>query len=176
MVEQEAEELLQQLERDEAATKIQAAHRGRAARAKLNARLAHKGSSVSAAERARKVQHASEMERHLKAIGFAAEPAQKFAESIVDDGFDTVEQFASLTVEELRDDFGLKRGHLRLVAAWKAGQRRKSGGKDNDAEDEDDADLADELIGEVNELTGLELPGAGAAKSAAALLLSPADA
>ena len=98
MIEQEAEELLQQLERDEAATKIQAAHRGRAARAKLNARLARKGSSVSAAERARKVQHTSEMERHLKAIGFAAEPAQKFAESIVDDGFDTVEQFASLTV------------------------------------------------------------------------------
>ncbi len=177
MIDQESEELLRQLERDEAATKIQAAHRGRAARAKLDVRLARKGSAVSAAERAQQVQHASVMERHLKAIGFAAEPAKRYAKSIVDDGFDTVEQFASLTVEELRDDFGLKRGHLRLVAAWKAGQQRKSGGKDNESDESDecDADLAEELIGEVNELTGLELPGAGVAKSAAALLLSPAE-
>ena len=159
----ESEQLLRVLEREEAATKIQAAQRGRAARSKLDERLARKGSRVGAAERA-----GGALELHLKGIGFGPEPARKFAEGLVDEGFDTVDQFAALTIEELREDFGFKRGHLRLVAAWKASPRIP--GEQHEQED-GDVDLAGELIEEVNGLTGLDMPAVGAAKRAAGLVL-----
>ena len=101
--------------------KIQAVHRGNAARSKLEARLSRKETSRAAAAWAEK-QTAGAMEQHLASIGFTPESAKSYAAVLIEEGFDGPAAFATLTIEELREDFGFKRGHLRLVAAWKAEQ------------------------------------------------------
>lgn len=51
----------------------------------------------------------------LVALGIAEGPAEGYAVALADDGFDTEAAFNTLALEELRDDFGFKRGHLRMV-------------------------------------------------------------
>eukprot|EP01046_Picozoa_sp_COSAG06_P015952 COSAG06_NODE_1039_length_10995_cov_47.088106_11_plen_791_part_00 len=52
----------------------------------------------------------------LSSLGVGATAARGYADLLVAEGFDTAAAFESLTAEELRDDFGFKRGHLRMVA------------------------------------------------------------
>eukprot|EP01043_Picozoa_sp_COSAG02_P067650 COSAG02_NODE_10949_length_1826_cov_2.457441_1_plen_424_part_01 len=51
----------------------------------------------------------------LTQLGIGASAASGYATALVAEGFDTTEAFALLTAEELRDDFGFKRGHLRMI-------------------------------------------------------------
>ena len=138
--EQHSEALLQQMEREEAAMKIQAVHRGNAARSKLEARLSRKETGLRAAAARAEQRSAGAMEQHLASIGFMAESAKKYAAVLIEEGFESPAAFATLTIEELREDFGFKRGHLRLVATWKAEQAEQttvgktdSGGKSDEA-------------------------------------------
>eukprot|EP01045_Picozoa_sp_COSAG04_P015774 COSAG04_NODE_1272_length_7468_cov_3.407518_3_plen_1629_part_00 len=138
--EQHSEALLQQMEREEAAMKIQAVHRGNAARSKLEARLSRKETGLRAAAARAEQRPAGAMEQHLASIGFMAESAKSYAAVLIEEGFESPAAFATLTIEELREDFGFKRGHLRLVATWKAEQAEQkavgktdSGGKSDEA-------------------------------------------
>ena len=51
----------------------------------------------------------------LISMGIAGGPAEGYAVALAEDGFDTETAFNTLSIEELRDDFGFKRGHLRMV-------------------------------------------------------------
>jgi histone H4 len=51
----------------------------------------------------------------LSQLGIGASAASDYAAALVAEGFDTTVAFASLTAEELHDDFEFKRGHLRMV-------------------------------------------------------------
>jgi hypothetical protein len=53
---------------------------------------------------------------HLAAMGIGPEAAAAYSVALEEDGFDTAESFAALTLDELQSDFSFKRGHLRMVA------------------------------------------------------------
>ena len=138
--EQRSEALLQQMEREEAAMKIQAVHRGNAARSKLEARLSRKETGLRAAAARAEKRTTGAMEQHLASIGFTPETAKSYAAVLAEEGFDGPAAFATLTIEELREDFGFKRGHLRLVATWKAEQaEQKEVGKSGSGAMSDEA-------------------------------------
>ena len=56
----------------------------------------------------------------LRELGIGKTAANGYAEALVAEGFDTPVAFASLTAQELQDDFDFKRGHLRMVANGQA--------------------------------------------------------
>ena len=56
----------------------------------------------------------------LISMGIAGGPAEGYAVALAEDGFDTETAFNTLSLEELRDDFGFKRGHLRMVEQARA--------------------------------------------------------
>ena len=78
--EQHSEALLQQMEREEAAMKIQAVHRGNAARSKLEARLSRKETCLRATAARAEQRTTGAMEQHLASLvpkrrsGIAAPP------------------------------------------------------------------------------------------------------
>ena len=47
--------------------------------------------------------------------------APEYIKQLQEEGFDTPGLFDTLTLEELANDFGFKRGHLRAVENWRAG-------------------------------------------------------
>lgn len=51
----------------------------------------------------------------LVSLGIAAGPAEGYATQLCEDGFDTRTAFDALSLTELKEDFGFKRGHLRMV-------------------------------------------------------------
>lgn len=53
-------------------------------------------------------------------IGIANGPAESYAVALADDGFDTQTAFNTLSIEELRNDFKFKRGHVRMVERARA--------------------------------------------------------
>ena len=57
----------------------------------------------------------------LQAMGIAAQSAASYASALVADGFDTASAFQDLSLQELKDDFGFKRGHLRMVEKGRTG-------------------------------------------------------
>jgi histone H4 len=61
------------------------------------------------------VEEEKQLAEFLSQLGIGASAASDYAAALVAEGFDTTVAFASLTAEELRDDFGFKRGHLRMV-------------------------------------------------------------
>lgn len=66
---------------------------------------------------------ASAMEvKHLSAflenIGIGTSSAESFADALFDDGWETPEALKSVTLEELQNDYGFKRGHLRMIGEW----------------------------------------------------------
>ena len=80
--------------------------------------LARQGTKVGAPERsAAMADETKKLAAFLSSLGVGATAARGYAELLVAEGFDTAAAFESLTAEELRDDFGFKRGHLRMVAA-----------------------------------------------------------
>ena len=56
--------------------------------------------------------------QHLGAMGVTA---PEYIQQLQEEGFDTPGLFDTLTLEELANDFGFKRGHLRAVENWRAG-------------------------------------------------------
>ena len=56
----------------------------------------------------------AELTDHLKSIGISHEASAGFSNALVADGFDTPRGLGVLSLAELRDDFGLMRGHCRL--------------------------------------------------------------
>jgi hypothetical protein len=61
-----------------------------------------------------------ELATMLQVMGIAEQPSTAYASSLVEDGFDTAEAFDSLSLEELAEDFNMKRGHLRMVEKSRA--------------------------------------------------------
>ena len=49
--------------------------------------------------------------------------APEYIQQLQEEGFDTPALFDTLTLEELANDFGFKRGHLRAVENWRAGKQ-----------------------------------------------------
>ena len=58
---------------------------------------------------------AAELAAMLVSLGIADGPAAGYAAALAEDGFDTPASFGTLSLDELQDDFGFKRGHLRMV-------------------------------------------------------------
>ena len=57
----------------------------------------------------------------LVSIGIAEEPGAGYAALLVEDGFDTPAAFNEVSLDELKEDFGFKRGHLRMVEKSRGG-------------------------------------------------------
>ena len=55
------------------------------------------------------------VEGHLLSFGIPAAAATQYAAKLVEDGYENGELFDSLSLEELRDEYGFKKGHLRAV-------------------------------------------------------------
>jgi hypothetical protein len=52
---------------------------------------------------------------HLVSAGILDSAAGSYAQTLFEDGFDTVDLFDELSIDELREDYGFKRGHLKAV-------------------------------------------------------------
>ena len=57
----------------------------------------------------------------LEGMGIASQSAAPYATALVQDGFDTPAAFHDLSLDELKEDFEFKRGHLRMVEKSRAG-------------------------------------------------------
>jgi hypothetical protein len=64
----------------------------------------------------RGMEEQGELTAFLCQLGIGETAARGYAAALVAEGFDTEAAFATLTAEELQDDFGFKRGHVRMVA------------------------------------------------------------
>ena len=62
----------------------------------------------------------AELVAHLVAIGIRAGPATKYAAALVDEGYDSIQAFDELSLEELAEDVKFKKGHLKQVEAFRA--------------------------------------------------------
>jgi hypothetical protein len=63
---------------------------------------------------------------HLVSMKLLDTPASEYATALIADGYDTPEAVDELSLDELRDDFGLKKGHLRAVERFRAGDAMPS--------------------------------------------------
>ena len=66
-------------------------------------------------ERTREKDKMEAIKEMLVSLGIAAGPAEGYATLLCEDGFDTRTAFDALSLTELKEDFGFKRGHLRMV-------------------------------------------------------------
>ena len=55
----------------------------------------------------------------LTNAGIPAAPASAYASHLVADGFDSLSSFATLSLGELQEEFGFKRGHVRMVELYR---------------------------------------------------------
>ena len=55
------------------------------------------------------------LEQHLCSLGIPSEACSGYAATLYDDGYENVAMFEGLTLEELRDEYGFKKGHLRAI-------------------------------------------------------------
>jgi len=69
----------------------------------------------------------------LENIGIGTSSAESFADALFDDGWETPEALKSVTLEELQNDYGFKRGHLRMINEWLTRERETE--PENDDED-----------------------------------------
>eukprot|EP01048_Picozoa_sp_COSAG05_P014360 COSAG05_NODE_1620_length_4389_cov_56.700466_1_plen_1167_part_00 len=53
-------------------------------------------------------------------VGLKPGPAREYAAGLVSEGYDSAEAFDQLRLEELGEDFGFKRGHLKIVEKYRA--------------------------------------------------------
>ena len=58
---------------------------------------------------------ASPVAEHLVSAGILDSAAGSYAQTLFEDGFDTEDLFDELSIDELREDYGFKRGHLKAV-------------------------------------------------------------
>ena len=70
----------------------------------------------------------------MLSLGFKEDTAQRFAAALEEDGFETAEQFAELSLDDLQDDFNFKRGHIRMVEKWREQQKSKKATRDKRGE------------------------------------------
>lgn len=67
----------------------------------------------------------NEIGQHLLDIGIGASVSTVYAKALSEDGFETAELFASLSLTDLRDDYGFKRGHLMAVDKFRSAQNSR---------------------------------------------------
>jgi len=73
---------------------------------------------------AMEVKEVKELSAFLENIGIGTSSAESFAGALFDDGWETPESLKSVTVEELQNDYGFKRGHLRMIGEWLAREKK----------------------------------------------------
>ena len=56
-------------------------------------------------------------------LGIPAVASAGYAAKLKDDGYENVAMIDTLTTEELRDDYGLKKGHLKAIERMRAATR-----------------------------------------------------
>eukprot|EP01043_Picozoa_sp_COSAG02_P093840 COSAG02_NODE_30331_length_553_cov_0.914097_1_plen_115_part_10 len=52
-------------------------------------------------------------------LGLSASVAEEYVPGLVEEGYDTEEIFLGLSTEELRDDFGWRKGHVKRFEAFR---------------------------------------------------------
>ena len=55
------------------------------------------------------------LEQHLRSLGIPSEACAGYAATLCDDGYENAAMFEGLTEEELREEYGFKKGHLRAI-------------------------------------------------------------
>ena len=58
---------------------------------------------------------------HLVSMKLLDKPANEYASRLIGDGYDTAEAVDELSLEELSEDLGFKKGHLKAVERWRGG-------------------------------------------------------
>jgi DNA repair exonuclease SbcCD ATPase subunit len=58
---------------------------------------------------------------HLVSMKLLDKPANEYASRLIEDGYDTPEAVDELSLEELSEDLGFKKGHLKAVERWRGG-------------------------------------------------------
>jgi hypothetical protein len=61
----------------------------------------------------------AEMARYLNSMGIRSGPAQTYAEALDKQGYDTIVQFQTLSLDALESDFGFKQGHREIVKQFR---------------------------------------------------------
>ena len=56
---------------------------------------------------------------HLIAMKLLHKPAYEYAVRLIEDGYDTVKAVDALSLEELKDDVGVKKGHLKAIERYR---------------------------------------------------------
>ena len=56
---------------------------------------------------------------HLVAMELLHKPAYEYAVRLIEDGYDTVKAVDALSLEELKDDVGVKKGHLKAIERYR---------------------------------------------------------
>ena len=57
---------------------------------------------------------------HLVAMGILDKPAHKYATRLIEEGYDTVKSVDALSMEELRDEIEVKKGHLKAIERYRS--------------------------------------------------------
>eukprot|EP01046_Picozoa_sp_COSAG06_P099353 COSAG06_NODE_45470_length_354_cov_1.329412_1_plen_104_part_10 len=57
---------------------------------------------------------------HLVAMELLHKPAYEYAVRLIEDGYDTVKAVDALSLEELKDDVGVKKGHLKAIERYRS--------------------------------------------------------
>jgi len=74
--------------------------------------------------------HPAVMEAYLEeTIGLQPDPAKEYAQRLVEQGFDDVEGFESLSLKELASTFGFKKGHVLKVERFRNGGATPGGAR-----------------------------------------------
>ena len=55
------------------------------------------------------------LEEHLRCAGIPAAACTGYATDLIEDGYETAEMFEGLSIDELRTDYGFKKGHLKAI-------------------------------------------------------------
>ena len=56
---------------------------------------------------------------HLVSMKILEKPANTYALKLIAEGYDTAEAVDAMPLEELRDDFGVKKGHLNAIERYR---------------------------------------------------------